>query len=184
MRYVALLRGINVGGNTMIKMEDLRTLFEGLGFENVVSYINSGNLAFDVSSPHVRKGSSKKVESELSSRIEKAVENHLGKPVQVMVRKQKDIERILTSNPFEGQFESQKEMHVLFLKDPLSAESEEWLNETIPPAERFTAVGREIYCYLPMGVADSYLGRGKFEKKLKVAVTARNWRTVQKLAEL
>jgi uncharacterized protein (DUF1697 family) len=186
MRYVALLRGINVGGNTMIKMENLRAMFEGLGFENVVSYINSGNLAFDVSvgSPHVSKGSSKKLESELSTKIEKAVESHLGKPVQVMVRKQKHIENVLEKNPFDGQFASHKEMHVLFLKDKLSAESEKWLNETSPPGERFKAVGREIYCHLPMGVADSYLGRGQFEKKLKISVTARNWRTVQKLAEL
>src|SRR5262245_22060177 len=104
MRYVALLRGINVGGNTMIKMEDLRRMFEGLGFENVVSYINIGNLAFDVSA--------KSSESDLCKKIEKAVEGHLGKPVQVMVRKQKDIAKVLTNNPFGGQFASHKEMHV------------------------------------------------------------------------
>ena len=175
MRYVALLRGINVGGNTMIKMEDLRRMFEGLGFENVISYINSGNLAFDVS---------KTSESVLCAKIEKAVEGHLGKPVQVMVRKQKDIANVLANNPYEGQYASHKEMHVLFLKDKLSAENEKWLLDTTPSAERFSAAGREIYCYLPMGVADSYLGRGQFEKKLKISVTARNWRTVQKLAEL
>ena len=176
MRYVALLRGINVGGNTMIKMEDLRAIFKGLGFENVVSYINSGNLAFDASG--------KKSESDLCSKIEKAVEDHLGKPVQVMVRKQKNIENVLANNPFDGEFGSHKEMHVLFLKEKLSAENEKWLRETAPSGERFAVVGREIYCHLPMGVAESYLGRGQFEKKLKVAVTARNWRTVQKLAEL
>ena len=176
MRYVALLRGINVGGNTMIKMEDLRTMFEGLGFENVVSYINSGNLAFDIST--------RTNEATLCSKIEKAVEDHIGKPVQVMVRKQSDIEHVLAKNPFDGKFASHKEMHVLFLKDKLSAANEKWLRETVPTGEQFAAADREIYCYLPMGVADSYLGRGQFEKKLKVAVTARNWRTVQKLAEL
>lgn len=175
MRYVALLRGINVGGNTMIRMEDLRRMFEGLGFDNVVSYINSGNLAFDT-----RKAS----ESRLAAKIEAAVEDHIGKPVQVMVRSQKDIEQILKNNPFDGQYASHKEMHVLFLKNDLSKENEKWLAETAPSAERFSAVGREIYCHLPMGVADSYLGRGQFEKKLKIAVTARNWRTVEKLAEL
>jgi uncharacterized protein (DUF1697 family) len=184
MRYVALLRGINVGGNTMIKMEDLRAMFEGLGFENVVSYINSGNLAFDVGSPHVSKGSLKTLESELCSTIEKAIEADLGKPVQVMVRRQEDIDDVLSNNPFDGQFESHKEMHVLFLKDKLPAESEQFLKDAIPPGERFICVGREIYCHLPMGVADSYLGRGQFERKLKISVTARNWRTVQKLAEL
>ena len=176
MRYVALLRGINVGGNTMIKMEDLRKMFEDLGFENVVSYINSGNLAFDVSG--------KPNESGLVTKIEKAVEDHLGKPVLVMVRKQKDIENVLANNPFDGQFASHKEMHVLFLKDKMSAATEKLLLESAPEAERFEVVGREIYCHLPMRVADSYLGRGQFEKKLKISVTARNWRTVQKLAEL
>ena len=174
-RYVALLRGINVGGNTMIKMEDLRAMLEALGFDNVVSYINSGNLAFD---------DSKTAEDQLVAKIEAAVEKHIGKRVQVMVREQKDIARLLANNPFDGQYSSHKEMHLLFLKEQLSQENETWLSETAPSQERFVASGREIYCHLPMGVADSYLGRGQFEKKLKIAVTARNWRTVQKLAEL
>jgi uncharacterized protein (DUF1697 family) len=174
-RYVALLRGINIGGNTMIRMEDLRAMFEGLGFKNVVSYINSGNLAFDA-----RKAS----EEGLVVKIEAAIENHLGKRVCVMVRGQSDIARILANNPFEGQYASHKEMHVLFLQDALSKENQKWLSETAPPGERFSVAGREIYCHLPLGVADSYLGRGRFEKKLRVAVTARNWRTVEKLAHL
>ena len=184
MRYVALLRGINVGGNTMIKMEELRSMFEALGFENVTSYINSGNLGFDAppQKPSPKKGSS--AESQLVSMIESAVKRHVGKTVQVMVRPQKEIGRILANNPFEGQFESHKEMHVLFLKEELSEANAEWLAETAPSGERFVANGREIYCHLPMGVADSYLGRGQFEKKLKIAVTARNWRTVEKLAIL
>ena len=175
MRYVALLRGINVGGNTMIKMEDLRAMLAGLGFENVVSYINSGNLAFD---------SRKTSEVALVSKIEKEIEKLMGKPVQVMVREQKDIERVLANNPYEGEYESHKEMHVLFLKAELSDENIKWLSGVVPAGERFSAAGREIYCHLPLGVADSFLGRAQFEKKLNAAVTARNWRTVQKLAEL
>ncbi len=175
MRYVALLRGINVGGNTMIKMEELRKAFEALGFEHVVSYINSGNLAFDAR---------KTGESNLVKKIEAAVEQLIGKNVQVMVREQADIERIVANNPFAGKYQSHKEMHVLFLKSELSAEQIEWLAEATPSGEHFQVSGREIYCHLPTGVADSFLGRGLFEKKLKAAVTARNWRTVEKLAEL
>jgi uncharacterized protein (DUF1697 family) len=175
MRYVALLRGINVGGNTMIKMEELRKAFEALGFERVVSYINSGNLAFDA-----RKTS----ESNLVKKIEAAVEKLIGKTVQVMVREQPEIERIVANNPFAGKYQSHKEMHVLFIKSELSDEQLKWLTEVTPPGEHFQVSGREIFCHLPMGVADSYLGRGQFEKKLKAAVTARNWRTVEKLAEL
>ncbi|HVQ56972.1 MAG TPA: hypothetical protein VMS29_09470, partial [Pyrinomonadaceae bacterium] len=66
----------------------------------------------------------------------------------------------------------------------LSDQQVSWLTEAAPSGEHFQVSGREIFCHLPMGVADSYLGRGQFEKKLKAAVTARNWRTVEKLAEL
>ena len=188
MRYVALLRGINVGGNTMIKMEELRKTFEALGFKNVTSYVNSGNLAFDatpgVSSPHISKGSPDKRETQLTTKIEKAIEKDFGKSVPVMVREQKAIERILAANPFEGEYGSHKEMHVLFLKDEMPKEKQIQLIEAAPEKERFAVKGREIYCHLPMGVADSLLGKSFIEKKLKVAVTGRNWRTVQKLAEL
>lgn len=108
----------------------------------------------------------------------------MDKNVPVMVRRQSEIARIIAANPFAGQFESHKEMHVLFLKEPLSAAQLELLASLTPVGERFAAVGRELYCHLPMGVADSFLGRGQFEKKLKAAVTARNWRTVEKLATL
>lgn len=175
MRYVCLLRGINVGGNTMIKMSELSTMFESLGFSGVKTYINSGNLAFNA-----RKTS----ENALIERIEKAVEKAVGKKVQVMVREQKDIASVLAGNPYEGEYESHKEMHVLFLKSELAADKKQLLAEAVPTGERFTIVDREIYCHLPMGVADSYLGRGQFEKMLGTSVTARNWRTVQKLAEL
>lgn len=175
MRYIALLRGINVGGNTMISMAELKKCFADLGFENVASYINSGNLAFDT-----RKSS----ELKLAERIEKAVEQLVGKNVQVMVRQQKDIESVLANNPYEGEYASHKEMHVLFLKTELPADKKQLLADAVPTGERFSVIGREIFCHLPTGVADSYLGRGQFEKLLKVSVTARNWRTVEKLAEL
>lgn len=175
MRYVALLRGINVGGNTMIRMSELKGSIATLGFENIVSYINSGNLAFDAR---------KTGEAKLVDRIESAIEKDFGLKVQVMVREQKHIKDVLANNPYEGEYESHKEMHVLFLKLELSDEQKQMLADAVPSGERFMARGREIYCHLPMGVADSYLGRGKLEKSLKTSVTARNWRTVQKLAEL
>ena len=175
MRYVALLRGINVGGNTMIKMEELRKAFEALGFERVVSYINSGNLAFD---------SKKTSETNLVKKIEDTVERLIDKRVQVMVREQPDIEQVIANNPFDGKYQNHKEMHVIFLRSELSEDQVAWLTDATPTGEHFQVSGREIYCHLPMGVADSYLGRGQFEKKLGAAVTARNWRTVQKLAEL
>ena len=174
MRYVALLRGINVGGNTMIKMAELKAVFERCGLENVSTYINSGNVGFDCSI-----GETKAV-----SLIEDEIERNFGKRISVMVRPQQDIGLIMGANPFEGEFESHKEMHVLFLKEPMTDDQISQLRSMAPEGERFAIFGREIYCHLPLGGADSFLGRGQFEKKLKVSVTARNWRTVQKLSEL
>lgn len=182
MRYIALLRGINVGGHTMIKMAELKTVFEDLGFKNVFTYINSGNLAFDVRSPPVSKGLS--LESKLVSKIEKAIGKAFGKEIPVMVRAQESFSDVLANNPFEGQFESHKEMHVLFMKDEMPADKQEQLLTNQTKDERFVVRGREIYCHLRLGVAESLLGKGFIERKLKVQITARNWRTVEKLAKL
>lgn len=175
MRYVALLRGINVGGNTMIKMTELKAAFEGLGLERVVTYINSGNLAFDTT---------KTAEDKLVARIERAIEKEFGKAIPVMVRRQASISNVLGANPFEGEFESHKEMHVLFMRGEMPADKQAQLMEQQTPDERFAVLDREIYYYSKLGVADSLLGKGFIDKKLKTPVTARNWRTVGKLAEL
>lgn len=175
MRYIALLRGINVGGNTMIKMAELKTAIESAGFENVVTYINSGNIAFD---------SKKTAESALVRKLASLIESGFGKDIPVMVREQKAIESIIATNPFDGEFKSHKEMHVLFLKEDMPPDKMKQLAEAAPEDERYQAVGRELYCHLPMGVIDSLLGKSFVEKKLKLTVTGRNWRTVEKLASL
>jgi len=158
-----------------MKMDDLKAVFAELGFENVKSYINSGNLAFDTK---------KTSESKLIKKIEDAVESRFGRRVHIMVRDQKDIEHLLKNNPFDGQYESHKHMHVLFLKEPLPAEKEKLLQASALPGEKYEVRGREIYNLLPNGVAGSLLTKGFFEKKPVVAYTGRNWRTVEKLATL
>src|SRR4030095_15849203 len=175
MRYVALLRGINVGGNMMIKMADLKSNFEALGFKNVVSYINSGNLAFDAP---------KTTEEKICTKIEKAIEKEFGKPIQVMVREQDSIKKLLEKNPFQGAYETHKQMHVLFMKEKMPKDKQEQLKAADTDDEKFDIRGLEIYALSKVGVADSLLGKGFIDKKLKVAITGRNWRTVEKLAEL
>ena len=159
----------------MIKMEELRKTFEALGFENVVTYINSGNLAFD---------SKKAGEEKLVSKIEKAVEKDFGKAIPVMIRERSALREVLDNNPFEGEFESHKEMHVLFMREKMPSEKKEQLLAQQSKDEQFAVSGREIYCHTRLGVADSLLGKGFIDKKLKVATTGRNWRTVEKLVEL
>jgi uncharacterized protein (DUF1697 family) len=176
MRYIALLRGINVTGKNMIKMDTLRATFEALGFKNVKSYINSGNLAFDTS---------KTAEAKLIAKVENAIEKDFGLRVQVMVRERGSIENVLRENPFDGEYESHKQMHVFFMRDEMPAEKQRSLMEWQTDRERFAVNGREIFALLLDGVAESTaMRKNVIEGKLKVPVTARNWRTVERLAEL
>ncbi len=188
MRHVALLRGINVTGKNMIKMETLRATFESLGFKNVTSYINSGNLAFDVRSPsvnssHVSKGST--FEGKLVTKIEAAIKKGFGLSISVMVREQDQITEVLANDPFDGQYETHKQMHVLFMREEMPADKQAALAEQQTDREKFAVKGREIYALLLDGVAESAVFRKNYiEGKLKTPITGRNWRTVQKLHEL
>lgn len=159
----------------MIKMSDLKSCFEGLGFKNVVSYVNSGNLAFDAA---------KTSDNKLAARIEKAVEKIIDKNVQVMVREQSSIRDVIEYNPFDGEYETHKQMHVLFMQDEIPEEKHDEALTWQTDQERIAIRGREIYALLLGGVAESLIGRGLLEKKLKMPMTARNWRTVEKLAVL
>lgn len=175
MRYVAFLRGINVGGKNMIKMEQLRGIVAGLGFENVKTYVNSGNVIFET-----KKADDKK----LASRINKAIANELALDISVMVRSIEEIKEIIAKNPYTGKFESHKDMHVFFLDDELSELHRELLLANKRDTELITLDGRTIYYLLRISIIDSVLGKGFIDKKLRIQSTARNWRTVNKIAEM
>lgn len=175
MKYVALLRGINVGGNNMIKMETLRAMMSGLGFENVQSYINSGNLVFETS---------KTADSKLAKMIHDAILTEFGFDISVMVRPITEIREIVGNNPFDGQFEDDKYMHLFFLDTELTPEQAALLQAQSSDAEFFHVSGRHILCLLKKSILDSVVGKGFIDKKLKVPATARNWRTVKKIAEM
>src|SRR5438445_13754454 len=100
MKYVALLRGINVTGKNMIKMETLRATFASLGFKDVKSYINSGNLIFETA---------KTDDGKLAKKIHDAIQKEFGFDISVMVRPMAEIEEIVAWDPFKGQFESHKD---------------------------------------------------------------------------
>jgi uncharacterized protein (DUF1697 family) len=175
MKYVALLRGINVGGKNTIKMETLREMFDSIGFENVKTYINSGNVIFET-----RKSDNHK----LASKIETAIEKEFSLSIKVMVRSMEEIAEIVKTNPFEGKFEREKDLHVFFLDEELPKEKCDQLLANNNENEMFALQKREIFCLLRVGVLDSLMGRDYIGKKLKVSATARNWRTVNKVLEL
>lgn len=167
-----MLRGINVGGNNMIKMETLRGTFAGIGFENVNSYINSGNLAFDTTRTD---------DGKLATAIHDAITRDFGFDISVMVRSNAEIDELIAGNPFEGQFESDKDLHLFFLNEELSDDQKSLCLTQATDNEQFAFSGRHIYCLLKISILDSAVGKGFIDKKLKVATTARNWRTVKKI---
>lgn len=175
MRYLALLRGINVTGNNMIKMETLRATFASLGFDNVASYINSGNIGFDTR---------ESTEAKLIAKIEQAIETEFGLRVSVMIREQSSIAGVLANNPFIDQYETPQQMNVLFLREEIPAEKHDEILALQSDKEFLAIRGREIYLSLLCGFPESLLGRGLIERRLKIPITVRNWRTVEKLAVL
>ncbi|MBA2494679.1 MAG: DUF1697 domain-containing protein [Acidobacteria bacterium] len=175
MKYAAFLRGINVGGHNKIKMEALREMFYSLGFENVKTYINSGNVIFETAEID---------NNALSAKIEQAIESAFSLKIKVMVQTTAEIERLIENNPFAGMFDNDKDLHVLFLNEELSEEKKAFLLSHNSENEIFAVQNCAIFCLLRISVLDSLLGKGFVDKKLKISATARNWRTVNKIIVL
>jgi uncharacterized protein (DUF1697 family) len=173
-KYVSFLRGINVGGKNMIKMEALREMFVSLGFTGVKSYINSGNIIFETDETD---------DNLLSADIKKAIAETFSFDIQVMTRTISEIETLVKSNPFAGQFENDKDLHVFFLDEDLSDEKRELLLSQASENEMFAILPRTIFVNLRISILDSIVGKGFIDRKLKASATARNWRTVNKLLE-
>src|SRR5262245_35337596 len=139
MRYGAFLRGINVGGKNMIKMETLRKTFESLGYENVKSYVNSGNVVFDTR---------KTDDGKLAKTIHAGIQKEFGFDISVMVRSMDDIAKIVAKNPYEGQFDDHKYFHVFFLDRELLEDEKRLLVGQANDDETITIDGRTVYYLL------------------------------------
>lgn len=171
--HISLLRGINVGGNKKIRMAELKTLYESLGFSNVTTYVQSGNVLFEADSGDVPA---------LITRIEAAITERFGFDVTVLLRTADDLRRILDNNPFPGA--EAKYLHVLFLSaapDPGAAEA---LDVPVADGEDWLLAGREIYLHYPNGSGRSKMTGAFFEHNLGLAGSARNWNSVNALYEL
>lgn len=172
--YVALLRGINLGAHNKISMADLRTLFEAVGADDVTTYVQSGNVIFR--SPDSAAA--------LGPAVERQISDRLGLDVTVLVRTKTQLAAVADGNPFAGRERDSTKLHVTFLAEEPERERVRDLDP--PPSKRdeFRVVGREIYLHCPDGYGRSKLTNAFFEKRLGVAATTRNWKTVTKLAEL
>jgi uncharacterized protein (DUF1697 family) len=172
--YVALLRAVNVGGR-LVAMSELRSFAEELGFTEVRTFLNSGNLLFSSS-----KGSSRSIESEL----EREVESHLRLPVTFVVRGVSEWKSAIAANPFSKESDDDpSHLLVVFLKGPAASGAEERLRQAIRGRERGRVVGATAYVCYPEGIGTSKLTLPVIERAVGVAGTGRNWNTVTKIAE-
>ena len=173
--YLALLRGINVGGANKVPMKELRGLFEKLGYEDVQTYLQSGNVIFEGKSSTSKK---------LAAEIERAIAKAFKPGVSVIVRTHRELERVASGNPFPTKGVKPSLLHVMFLAEPASAKAFKTLDPDRSPTDEFEVKGREIYLRFPSGSGRSKLTIDYFEKKLGTKATARNWNTVSNLLEL
>jgi uncharacterized protein (DUF1697 family) len=169
--YVTFLRGVNLGPANKISMPELRAMAEGLGYTDVATYINSGNLII----------SSTKKAATVEREISDAIKKTFGRPIDVTVRTPAQLEKILAENPYPDGNPSQ--VTVAFLTKTPAADAKEKLASVAKDYEPFTFLGQQVYVNYSKGIGRSKLA-GKFSDIIGVSSTVRNIRTVQKVLAL
>jgi uncharacterized protein (DUF1697 family) len=158
-------------------MNDLKAVYETLGFQGVITFIQSGNVIF--------KSDSTLQQKKLVLSIEKAISKKYGFEVPVIIRNIKDLAALIKTNPFVKNKEiNPDKLHVTFLSELPAAESLENLIKIQYPPDEFIISGKEIFLFCPGSYGETKLSNKFFENKLKVSATTRNWKTVNKLFEL
>ena len=175
-RLVCLLRGVNIGGRHKIKMDDLRSLCEGLKLSNVRTHLQSGNLILETSERDLPK---------LGEKIRSAIHREHGFRPEILFRTIPELQEVIARNPFAKRkgIEPGK-LAVVFLEDGLSATASRALLEMDIAPEELHVIGRQLYIYFPNGQARPKISWSRVEKIVGPRYTGRNWNTVTKLLEL
>jgi len=174
-KFIALLRGINVGGHNRIPMAELRSVCAKNGWDDVKSYIQSGNLVF----------TAPLTSTAVEIQLERSIEQHFGLSIPVIVRAAKDWHSIVRKNPFPGA--SGKEPNLVMLglaKHAMAPGSQEGLLRYATFRERVSLVGDHVWVHFPGGSGRSKITPVVLDRIVGSVVTCRNWRTVQKLEAL
>jgi uncharacterized protein (DUF1697 family) len=173
--YIALLRGVNVGGRNRVPMAALRSLATGLGWTDVRSYVQSGNLVFGAA------GEPRKLAAEL----ETAIEHHTGLTVPVIIRHARDWSGYLATNPFPEASEREPNLVMLALsKDPPREGAMEQIRARAAQGERVHQAGNALWIHYRRDVGRSKLSPGLLDRLVGSPVTTRNWRTVREIAAM
>lgn len=170
--YVALLRGINVGGKNKISMQSLASIFVGVGCRDVRTYIQSGNVLFAADLALV---------DQLPARVSAEIRRTGGLQVPVIVRSGLEFQRIASSNPFVESGMATDRLHVAFLATVPDTVTIGELDPRRSPPDEYAVRGGEIYLYCPGGLARTKYTNEYFDRTLRTTSTIRNWNTVLKL---
>lgn len=175
-KYIAMLRGINVSGQKLIKMAELKTLLEESDFDNITTYIQSGNVLFN---------SRKTDQNELAGLISDKIKQKYGFDVPVIVISKEELKHLSVSNPFinEHQIDIER-LYVTFLDKVPMPDLVDKFKEVDYKPDEFFIIGKYLYGYFPNGYGNSKFSNNFIESKLKVTATTRNWKTVMKLLEM
>jgi len=174
VRQIVLLRGINLGPRNRIAMPRLRELLESAGFDDVRTYVQSGNIVL----------STRRQPASTAAACEKLIEAELGLDIPVVVRTRDELAEIVRRNPLGDVADNPKRYQVSFLDGEPDPKAIEKLAAAAAGGERVEAIGREIYAWHPDGIARSKMWAALAGKGLGVKATARNWTTVTTLLEM
>jgi uncharacterized protein (DUF1697 family) len=170
-RQIALLRGINLASRRRISMAELRELVNGLGYQDVRTHLQSGNVVL----------TSAEAPSTVQRKLERELERSLGMDVQVVVRTRDELADAIERDPFGDAVDKPSWYQVTFLSARPAAKVVRELESADVAPERVVVSGREIYAWHPSGMQKSRLAKLLSGKDLGVVATARNWNTVEKL---
>jgi len=173
-QYIALFRGINVGGHNKLPMSELKDVLAGIGLQDVATYIQSGNVVFAVEQAD---------KTMLVESIREAVNQSHGFAPQVMLLPVEEFARAAAANPYPEGEDEPKTLHLYFLAEEPQDPDLQKLAAIKYENERFALIGKVFYLHAPDGIGRSKLAAG-VEKALDVPVTARNWRSVSKILEM
>ncbi|HET9825023.1 MAG TPA: DUF1697 domain-containing protein [Chitinophagaceae bacterium] len=174
--FISILRGINLGGHNTVKMDALRKLFIDLGFVNVQTYIQSGNVIYQ----------SKKLEArKINQAIENNIKQKFGFDVPVITLTLEELIKIAKSNPFsKDKTRDTSFFHVTFLSDKPKVNDVNKIKENDFKPDEFKEIDKVIYLYCPNGYGRTKLSNSFFENKLKVSATTRNWKVTSELISI
>ena len=174
--YISILRGINVSGQKLIKMDALQKLYKNLGFNDVTTYVQSGNVIFTCENIEQKK---------LEQKISRQIEDDFGFNIPIIVLTIDDLKQIIDNSPFSK--DSNKEqtyLHVTFLSSVPENYDKESIETKKQGGEEVAFTNKAIYLYCPNGYGKTKLNNNFIEAKLKVVTTTRNWKTTNELLRI